>query len=233
MARRFSDNPAATLPLAGTEIIPGIQAADDIQTTALDIAKTAVQDAINNGTTDRPPSQNAVFDALALKQVVIPFAVAAGTADALTADFSPDAVLVDGGDIRVRANAANTGAATLAVDGGAARAITKQGGTALAAGDIAAAGHELQLRYRSSVPRWELMNPKAAAATGDVVGPASSVDNQLARYSGTTGKLLDAVAGVTLSDTGVFLTPTQFHSSNSSFVSTGGGNFFGGGATPN
>lgn len=95
-----------------------------------------------------------------------PFAVATGTGDALIADFSPDARLVDGAQILLRASAANTGAATLAADGVAARAITKQGGSALAAGDIAAAGHELILRYRASIPRWELLNPATAAGGG-------------------------------------------------------------------
>lgn len=36
-----------------------------------------------------------------------------------------------------------------------------------------------------------------------VVGPASSADTQIARFDGTTGKLLDAVSGTTLSDAGV------------------------------
>lgn len=124
--------------------------------------RQTVDDSITNAVTDRAPSQNAVFDALALKQDAIPFAVAAGTANALTADFAPNAVLADGLEVRIRANAANTIAPTLAVDGGAALAITKLGGTALVAGDIKAAGHELLLRYRLSVPQWELINPAAS-----------------------------------------------------------------------
>ena len=39
--RRFSDNPAATTPLSGTEIIPGIQSGADVQMTAQDIADLA------------------------------------------------------------------------------------------------------------------------------------------------------------------------------------------------
>jgi hypothetical protein len=41
-----------------------------------------------------------------------------------------------------------------------------------------------------------------------VTGPASSVDTQLARFDGTTGKVLDTVSGSTLSDTGI-LTSSQ------------------------
>jgi len=36
--RRFSDNPAATTPLTGTEVIPGLQGGTDVQMTAQDIA---------------------------------------------------------------------------------------------------------------------------------------------------------------------------------------------------
>lgn len=39
--RRFSDNPAATTPLSGTEVIPGLQGGSDVQMTAQDIADLA------------------------------------------------------------------------------------------------------------------------------------------------------------------------------------------------
>ena len=39
--RRFSDNPAATTPLSGTEVIPGLQGGTDVQMTAQDIANLA------------------------------------------------------------------------------------------------------------------------------------------------------------------------------------------------
>lgn len=40
------------------------------------------------------------------------------------------------------------------------------------------------------------------ALGGDLVGPAASTDNAIARFDGTTGKLLQNSAGATLSDTG-------------------------------
>lgn len=91
------------------------------------------------------------------------FAVAAGT-DTITATFASKPVLYDGFQLRVRAAGANTGAATFNPNALGALPITKFGGTALTAGDISAAGHELVLRYRSSVPRWELLNPATSAA---------------------------------------------------------------------
>src|SRR5690606_8851065 len=39
--RRFSDNPAATLPLAGTETIPALQSGLDVQVTVQDIIDSA------------------------------------------------------------------------------------------------------------------------------------------------------------------------------------------------
>ena len=40
--------------------------------------------------------------------------------------------------------------------------------------------------------------------SGDVTGPASSTDNGIARFDGTTGKIIQDGSGVTLSDTGTF-----------------------------
>jgi hypothetical protein len=53
------------------------------------------------------------------------------------------------------------------------------------------------LRYNSTTTKWE----NTAAGAGDVVGPASSTDNALARFDGTTGKLLQN-STATLDDTG-------------------------------
>lgn len=47
---------------------------------------------------------------------------------------------------------------------------------------------------------WDLL--VASSATGDVTGPASATDNAIARFDGTTGKLIQN-SGVTISDAGV------------------------------
>lgn len=112
-----------------------------------------------------------------------------GTADAITATYVPSiTALVDGQLCCVRATAANaTTTPTFAPNGLTARTIVKKGGSALVAGDIVADGHELILRYDLTNTRWELLNPGDASY---VVGPASSTDNSLARFDGTSGKLL-------------------------------------------
>jgi len=49
---------------------------------------------------------------------------------------------------------------------------------------------------------------QAGAGSGDVVGPASSTDNAVARFDSTTGKLLQNTSNVTIADTGaVSITP--------------------------
>jgi hypothetical protein len=111
----------------------------------------------------------------------IPAAQAGGTVDAITATFEPpitSAQMQDGTLVLVEAGGANaTTTPTLAVDGLTARTITKNGGQALVAGDIRAAGHKLLLCYDLSSTRWELLNPYIApvdlssyATTASVVG---------------------------------------------------------------
>lgn len=99
----------------------------------------------------------------------VQWAIAAGTANALTASYIPTiTALPDGFIVGVRAAFANTTTTpTFAVDGFTAYTITKEGGTALLAGDIAAAGHELLLRYRLASTRWELLNPAVSGAIND------------------------------------------------------------------
>lgn len=86
---------------------------------------------------------------------------AGGTADAITATYSPAiTALVDGQICHVRAGFANTTTTpTFAPNGLTARTITKNGNQALVAGDIYGSGHELILRYRLSDTKWELLNP--------------------------------------------------------------------------
>lgn len=69
-----------------------------------------------------------------------------------------------------------------------------------------------------------------APAIGDVVGPGSSVDNEIVRYSSTTGKLVQAYTGTgpTVSDTGIPLYPglpafVALNSSSDSNVTGAGG----------
>lgn len=86
---------------------------------------------------------------------------AAGTANALTATFTPSITsLTNGLTLFVRAASANTSATpTFKADALTAKTIVKNAGAALIAGDIAGAGHWLILVYNSTLDKWVLANP--------------------------------------------------------------------------
>lgn len=104
----------------------------------------------------------------------VPWAAAAGTANAITATYTPpNGSLTDGLLLSLRASAANSSTApTFAPDGLAAHPITQMGGAVLAAGNIAAGGHECLVRYNLANTRWELLNPAYVSqgifTTGDL-----------------------------------------------------------------
>ena len=89
-----------------------------------------------------------------------PIAAAAGTPDAITADFTPDITLSDKVVCVIIATGANTVInPTFAPDGLTAHTIVKMGGSSLVVGDIPAAGAVCLLEYNLASTRWELLNP--------------------------------------------------------------------------
>lgn len=105
----------------------------------------------------------------------IPTAVAGGTVDVITADFTPDATLVDNLLIAVVSAGVNTVTnPTLNTDGSGALTIKARGNAALVAGDTGAAGYTMILRYEATGTYWELLNP-AKVGKGDFYLPADSV----------------------------------------------------------
>lgn len=134
----------------------------------------------------------------------VKFAVAGGTADALTATLAPVPVLVDGFELLLRAAAANaTTTPTLALNGGTARTITKLGGAAVVAHDIVGNLHELILRYNLANTRWELLNagtnvPSSlsdpASLTGSTAGAGSGPTFNLLRNKGSAASANDLLA---------------------------------------
>lgn len=92
------------------------------------------------------------------------FAVASGTANALTVTLASGLTSVpDGMTIWVKSAYTNTGAATLQITLGStiipAAPIVKGSNVALAAGDIPNAGYPLTLVYSSTYSAWVLSNP--------------------------------------------------------------------------
>jgi len=95
----------------------------------------------------------------------------AGTADAITADFTPNITLTDGVTVIVRAQGANTiSNPTFAPDGLTAKTIVKDSNAALAIGDIAGASHEIILKYNFGNDNWALLNPASGGHPSAVSG---------------------------------------------------------------
>jgi hypothetical protein len=102
--------------------------------------------------------------------------LAGGTADALTATITPSPTLTDKQIFWITAASANaTTTPTLALNGGAARTITKNGNQALAANDIFGAGHVLCLQYVAATPRYELLNPAGILGSAAKLSTARTV----------------------------------------------------------
>ena len=118
-----------------------------------------------------------------------------GTADAITATYSPAlAALTDGTLIGVRATAANaTTTPTFAPNGLTAKTIVKGANVALTAGDIEGNSHELLLRYAADIDKWVLLNPKYPAGV-------SGLDLNSLTTDATGGAVGDFIPFVDISD---------------------------------
>jgi len=129
--------------------------------------------------------------------LAVPWAVAAGTADAITAAYTPAiGAFTDGLLLSFRASAANlTTTPTFSPNGLTAHTITKKGGAALAPSDIPANLAEVLIRYNLANTRWELVNPTDAptynsqliTADGTFTVPANCTTATIFKLTATGG----------------------------------------------
>ena len=131
----------------------------------------------------------------------IPWAIAGGSADAITASYVPATPnpVPDGYILGFRASAANaTATPSFNPDGVGAQTITKKGGGGLLAGDIPGNLSECLLRYNLANTRWELLNPAVSVPT---IGNAQILANTSGSTAVPVGTglsvLLDAALGST------------------------------------
>lgn len=89
---------------------------------------------------------------------------AGGTADAISGTFTPPVTsLTNGLTVYIRAGAANTASGVVfQADGTAAKPVVKGADRTLDVGDIAGAGHWLELQFDSGLDKWVLQNPASA-----------------------------------------------------------------------
>jgi hypothetical protein len=129
-------------------------------------------------------------------------AAAGGTADSITATYTPAVTsLVNGLTLYVRASAANaTTTPQFSPNGLTARTIVKAAG-ALAPGEIYGAGHWLQLQYDSTLVAWVLANPFElfVSSSGNVgIGTTSPSSKLTIAGAIQTTTSTDATVGYTL-----------------------------------
>ena len=128
-----------------------------------------------------------------------------GTGTAYSANFSNNVAKAEGARIIVKAHTANTGSATLNVDGTGASTIRTTDGTTLSAGQIAGSNHYLDLVYNSANNSWVLLNPKGLIAEldtarlialgGDATGSTSFDGSQNVTITTVVDKLLPYPVG--------------------------------------
>ncbi|MDR3370727.1 hypothetical protein [Rhodoferax sp.] len=116
-----------------------------------------------------PASYTQLRDAIAIavRLQSAAYAVAGGTADALTGTYTPVVpALVNGLTLYVRAASTNaTTTPNFAPNGLVAKTIVKGNNLPLVAGDIAGAGHWIELQYDSTLDKWVLLNPATGVST--------------------------------------------------------------------
>lgn len=117
-------------------------------------------------------------------------AVAGGTADALTATFTPAIAALPTAPatlhVYVRAASANaTTTPTFSPNGLTAKTIAKGNNLPLVAGDIAGAGHWLELQFDATLDKWILQNPSYGIVTGNAAGLFNKADSTIVAFTKT------------------------------------------------
>lgn len=137
---------------------------------------TRVYESLTNANTALPT----VAASWRLVRTGTPISVAGGTGNALTAAFVPTLYSLRNGDVFILEHtAANTGAATLAIDGGAALAVVKGADLPLIAGDIPGANSWGLYVYDASLTKFVLVNPANGVNAGakqiqTITGPVAA-----------------------------------------------------------
>ena len=127
--------------------------------------------------------------AKSIQSGLLSIAQAGGTADALTGAFNPGiTALTNGMTLCVRAasaNATTTPTFTPASGTITAKTIVKGNGLALAAGDIAGAGHWIALQYDLTLDKWVMLNPATGVAVAQAASIRGAFSNLQASATGT------------------------------------------------
>lgn len=158
----------------------------------------------------------------ALLRSSLDLVVTTGSGAAYVANFSNNVAKAEGARIIVKAHTANTGSATLNVDGTGASTIRTTDGTTLSAGQIAGSNHYLDLVYNNANNSWVLLNPKGLIAELDTARLIALAGN----VTGSTS--FDGSQNVTITTVVDKLLPYPVGAIYTSVVSTSPASLFGG-----
>lgn len=149
-------------------------------------------------------------------------AAGGGTANAITAAFTPSVVaLTNGLTVLVNATAANTLTnPTFQADATPAKTIVKGANQALEASDISGADYWVLLSYDSSLDKWVLLNPARGVGITASIPPASTVRQTVQAGPSTSIGLPDFLPA---SSVGLTITSQNVTSTAAFTVSSAGG----------
>lgn len=166
MSNSFFDWPASGSRFANFNVLTGDDLNDALDSVSTGLDKLPTPAKVNGGYAN--------------------YAAATGSANAYVVSLSAQiTALADGLAVRFKANAANTGAATINVNSLGAKSIVRPGGAALEASDIAS-GQIVEVCYDSTNDRFQLQALVSGAAA-----PAST-------FSGTAGGTIDLLTGAAI-----------------------------------
>ncbi len=213
----FNGSGTYSLP-AGNPVVTGTTISSTVQNNTMSDVATALTTCVTKDGQTTPTANlpmggfkltglavgSAATDSVAVSQLQNPsvnWVAAGGTADAITATYSPAiGSLADGQLCFFRASAANaTTTPTFSPNGLTARTIVLEGGSALRVGEIPAANAEVILRYNLANTRWELLNPAFARIGANADITSMTAVTAIDRTGGTaitgTNTNDDAAAG--------------------------------------
>jgi hypothetical protein len=131
---------------------------------------------------------SAVVTPSKIQQETFVYATDTGTANAYAVALSPAPTLVAGSVVVFKATSANTGASTLAVNGGSAISIKKSATVALASGDIVA-GQIVEVRYDGT--NFQLASGAGGGSTTTFGGDLQTIDSTHQKVVGIDGIPID------------------------------------------
>jgi hypothetical protein len=175
---------------------------------AAGVAEFLADNQANNITDGLTPQDIADYMAAVVRSLGIPTAVAGGTADVITADFTPNVSLTNGTTVIVRATAANaTTTPTFSPDGLTAKTIVKGNNLPLSVGDIAGAGHWLEMNFDLLLDKWVLQNPFTQVSfASDAETQAGVITNKAVTPAGMKSAQIQLGTAVNVSGTAIDFT---------------------------